>query len=169
MATILPVDVLDANIIQLNAKPLIDVNGDLSFNGKVLAKREELLSTHFVGNIAERDLLSPKNGDICKVTSTGQTFIFNTTWIDMYREAVSVFNVSSIIDRDLLTPIIHDMANVLEEEQSYLWSGVEWIELFAGNSILKIIKDAVTASDSTWSSAKIDFLISNHDHDGGSY
>ncbi len=164
---ILPVDVLDANTIQLGGNPLIDSNGDLSYNGKILAKFEELVTIHTIGTIAERDLLSPKVGDICKVTSTSQSFVYDTQWVELGRTDIVVHTVSSIVERDLLNPIAGDFANVTNEKASYIYAGSVWVPILTGEVL--VINDAVVETTSVWSSSKVNYLIDNHNHDGGSF
>ncbi len=164
---ILPVDVLDANTIQLGGNPLIDSNGDLSYNGKILAKFEELVTIHTIGTIAERDLLSPKVGDICKVTSPSQSFVYDTDWVELGRTDIVVHTVSSIVERDLLNPIAGDFANVTNEKASYIYAGSVWAPILTGEVL--VINDEIVETTSVWSSSKVNYLIDNHNHDGGSF
>jgi len=164
MATVLPVDILDANSIKLNAKPLLDSNGDLSYNGKIIASRSELITIHVVSTTIERDLLTPKTGDICKITSTSESFIYNDTWVPLTRNEFSVFTVGSFAELSFIVAIAGDMANVTNENKSYFYSGTEWIEILTGNIE---IDDTTTSETSVWSSYKTDYEIKNHQLDGG--
>jgi len=164
---ILPVDVLDANTIQLGGNPLIDSNGNLSYNGKILANFEELMTVHVVGTIAERDLLSPNTSDICKVTSTFQSFIYDAGWLEIGRTDITVHTVASTVERDLLSPTAGDFVNVTNEKTTYIFAGSVWSEVLTG-TVLEI-KDEIVETTSVWSSSKVNYLIDNHNHDGGSF
>ena len=163
---ILPVDILDANSIKLNKKPLIDSNGDLSYNGNIIAKYDQLVSLNMVSSEAEKDLLTPKKGDMCKNTSLGITYIYDTEWVVVGKDNISVFTVSTVAEIEFLQPYQGDLVNVTGSHESYIYTGTEWVVILTGNLI---IDDSVVDDNSTWSSTKVDYLIKNHSHDGGTF
>lgn len=165
---ILPVDELDANRIKINTRPLVDSNGNLVFDGKVLAKFEELITVHVVADSVEMGLLTPREGDVCKITTTGESFIYSgTSWLTFGREGFSVHTVATSTELDFLSPIAGDVANVTGASTSYIYSGSVWVEILAPQGV--VIDDDSVSTTSVWSSSKVNYLIQNHDHDGGTF
>jgi len=163
---IFPVDILESNELRIGGNPLVNSDGNLIYNGKILAKYEELMKMSIVSNFTERDLLEPKKGDICKVTSNGTSYIFNDNWIPIGRSKVTVSTLSEESELELLEPFIGDISNVTSSGDIFMFDGDEWKKIF---SIENIIDDESVNTKSTWSSSKVDYLIKNHNHDGGTY
>ena len=162
-----PVKKLKADIIELGGQPLVNENGNLVYNGELIANYEDLIEVHIVPSEIDMNLLAPKYGDIVKRTDQGQSYIWNGVWNAISKEKMNVYTVSSQLDLDLLSPFAGDMANLTSTYQSLLYDGSAWNAILTG--IVGNIDDAVTGVGSTWSSSKIDYLVKNHDHDGGVY
>lgn len=164
----LPVQKLTADIIELGGKLLVNENGDLYYNDKLIAKYEDLIGVNMVSNKIELDMLRPKMGDVAKRLDTSEMMIWNGVWQPMYREKIKVHMVSRSEDLQFLNAIAGDMANVTLENLTsvYLGDG-NWTNILTG--LTGTIDDNVISLYSTWSSSQIDYKLKNHDHDGGVY
>ena len=68
---------LSADTVELDGKILLNQNGDLLFNDKIIANYEDLITIHVVSNETDFSFLNPKVGDMGKITDTGETFMWN--------------------------------------------------------------------------------------------
>ena len=164
----LPVQKLTADIIELGGKLLVNANGDLYYNDSLIAKYEDLIGINMVSNQIEFDLLRPKTGDVVKRTDTSEMLIWNGTWQPMYRERIKSHMVSVSEELQFLNAIVGDLANVTLENSTSIYLGDnQWVSILTG--MTGAIDDTMISNAHTWSSAKIDYDIKNHDHDGGNY
>ena len=160
-----PVKKLKADIIELGGKLLVNENGDLAYDGKILARYEDLVKVYVISSQTDMNFLTPNVGDTAKRTDTGFSYIWNGVWIPISRSNLNVYTVSSEIDLDLLNPLAGDFVNITDTYTSAIFDGNSWNNILTG--ITGSIDDAITSSVTTWSSTKIDYIINTHNHDGG--
>ncbi len=164
----LPVKKLIATQIELGGFLLINENGNLLFNDKLVATYEDLIGINMVSNDLEISLLTPKIGDVMKNTSTGEMFIWNGVWVSLFREKVKSLTVSNSSDLEFIEANVGDVCNITNEKRTSIYLGDKvWHTILTG--VIGSIDDSVISDNSTWSSFKIDDKIKNHGHDGGEY
>ena len=126
----------------------------------------DLLTIHVVSTTVDRDLLNPNEGDFCQVTEHNRMYLYKDSWIDVQREDIIVSTVSTIVDRDLLAPRAADICVVTDTSQSFVWSGLSWVEILAsGGSVQDAIQDTVISTTTLWSSNKTSTVLL----DGGDF
>lgn len=168
----LPVNKLTADIIELGGKILVNQNGDLYYDDKLLATYEDLVGISMVSNETEMGFLNPKIGDMCKNTTTSAMYVWNGVWVPMYRHQVTVHTVSHRTDLAFVKAVAGDIANVTMDNLTsiYVGDGI-WNDILTG--LTGTIDDNIISNYNTWSSAKItdsiEEKINTHDHDGGIY
>jgi len=164
-----PVKQLTADQIELDGKLLLNNNGDLEYNGNLLAKYEELISVFVVSTTVDFGFLNPKIGDVAKITDTGESFIWNGVWVRLYRSKFSTYTVSGSEDMIGLNPLPGDMVQITNLQKTGIWDGLDWIYVLGGGDGGSNINDLIISLDTAWSSEKIDYELSNHGHDAGTY
>ena len=149
----LPVKQLTAEQIELGGKILLTQNGDLMFDGDIIARYEDLIDVLVVPDTSAFNLLTPKIGDIAKIDDSNTSYIYNGVWIPLFREDINVFNVLYESELDDLNPTVGYMVRVTSIYKNGIYDGTNWIYLLGGAGA--VIEDLLINSNTAWSSAKI--------------
>ncbi|MCK5536819.1 MAG: hypothetical protein KAI79_08325 [Bacteroidales bacterium] len=148
-----PVKQLTASQLEIGGKLLINQNDELLFDGKVIANYEDLTDIFIVSDDSEFNTLSPKIGDVAKITDSGETFIWNGVWVPIYKDKIEIFIVNSSSELGPLSPKAGDLVQITSEIKTAIYSGEEWVDLLS--EIGELIDDLVVEELLTWSSTKI--------------
>lgn len=150
-----PVKQLTADQIELSGNLLLDVNGNLSYNGSILAKYTDLVEPLVVADRTEFNLLTPKIGDIAKIEDIGESYIWNGIWIPLFKSLLNVYDVPSYSSLPTITnPNVGDIVNVINEVKSGIYTGTDW-NFLLDSGIGATLQDFIVSTGATWSSSKI--------------
>lgn len=150
-----PVRKLTADLINLSDMILIGENGNLTYNGKIIAYYEDFKDIVIVQTVAEFNTLNAKIGDIVKIIETGESYIWNGVWIPLFKSELHLYEINSYSELGTITsPTVGDMVNIIREAKTGIFSGTDWVFLL-DSGIGAVIQDTIINNISAWSSQKI--------------